>query len=554
MQVPRNFQMFLPPGAEAVRRALAHYVTEQRWFGGRVRQVVSTQVNDLVALASPEGDRSQLADQYALLFVQVSYNEGLPEVYALPIAAEKKDDARRANAAAQTAVLAGHIRPIVTTEHAIYYEPLTEVGFWQTLLACLWQPVQGIHGQIVGFRTPLWPEGLQAVSAVQPGHAQQTNTAAVLNSGIFVKLFRRLEDGPNPDLEIGRYLAEHKRFSFVPPVWGGLEYEHADGVRSSIALVQRYLPGALDGWRYFMDLTVQWLHDAEQTAATVDLRSVSRLHELWHLAQAFPQDVPKALPPELLDRAHRLGQVTAWLHQALAADSDTPDFAPERPAREDMQALVCQVHAACEKALALLPRTPRLAAAAALLDDTALAQVRKLLVRHSQLLLLHAPDGLYLIRCHGDYHLGQVLHSDGDFYIIDFEGEPARPLHERRKKQCALRDVAGMVRSFHYLTSALRLAAHDVLSPAALGLSCAIPLRSDGLLQALYGWLAVAYLAGYRQQSAGAIFVPREPHDWLHLVRLFSLEKAAYEFAYEMNHRPSWVAIPLLGLQLLAQE
>jgi len=325
--------------------------------------------------------------------------------------------------------------------------------------------------------------------------------------------------GINPEFEIGRFLTEVARFPHCAPVAGALEHVAADGATSALALLQGYVSNQGDGWAF----TIAYLgrHFAE----------AARL-------QAVPADVHGPY----VELARTLGERTAGLHRALAVPGGGPAFDAEPVTAADVAAWKARVRS---EALATLDT---LAKGSAALDESVrpqakdlLKDTRKLIARIDAFAL--EPQGAHKTRFHGDYHLGQVLLQRNDFVIIDFEGEPARSLEERRAKHSPLRDVAGMLRSFDYARwAALRRAAKtgqdlDDLAPLAAAWENAA---------------RAAFLEAYDTAIRGT-GVYASPEQMRAMLDLFVLEKALYELRYELGNRPEWAAIPLQGILALAR-
>ncbi len=315
--------------------------------------------------------------------------------------------------------------------------------------------------------------------AIRRGKAEQSNTSIRIGEHAILKVIRKLEEGPHPELEVGRFLTAVAGFSGTPAMLGWMEL---DGI--TLSVMQGFVPNQGDGWGWVLDRI------GSGDDATAWLR--------------------------------RMGERTAQMHQAFATDSQEADFRPQPVTPADTQAWTQAVHAMADRALdALAAARDRLPAATRSLADAALSR-RADLTHRIDTLLTPAP-AFAKTRHHGDYHLGQVLVAGDDAIIIDFEGEPMRPLAERRAHHAALRDVAGMLRSLAY--------------------AAATAQRPD--------WAAgagQAFLDAYRQAAAGGRFLPADPADADRVVRFFMLEKALYEVAYELANRPDWVAIPLRGV------
>jgi len=347
--------------------------------------------------------------------------------------------------------------------------------------------------------------------------AQTTNTSITLGERLFLKFYRRVRPGVNPELEIGRYLTEQAGYKNCVPVAGAVEYSSDQKEPATLALLQAYVPNQGDGWSYTLDYLERYMES--RRSITDPLKE---------------EPPPREVHGAYLALAQTLAVRTAELHRAFAAGLTAP-FRPEPLTAEDVAAWKARVAKEAEETLALVERRQP--------EKTELAGRRRQLLQRIE--RCAAPAGPAMkIRHHGDYHLGQVLLASNDFLIIDFEGEPSRPLAESRRKHSPLRDVAGMLRSFNYAkwSALMRLAQAD---PAF-----------DRLHASMNAWEAVvraAFLDSYAQASAGAgLFASFD--DVRGLLSLFEIEKVLYELRYELDNRPTWVHIPLQGLAALLEE
>ena len=360
--------------------------------------------------------------------------------------------------------------------------------------------------------------------AVSRLHVQSSNTSATLTSPkdgdrLFLKFYRRVRAGINPEFEVGRFLTEVARFPHCVPLLGALEYaaeirneikdkqtikNQAKEQTATLALLQAYVPNQGDGWSYTLGYLDRFLEDRR---AVVQAEPVKNVHGAY-----------LALMETLAGR-------TAGLHRALAMRSGDPAFEPEPLSVQDVQAWKARVGKEAEETLALLEA-----------KNQSIDKAKVL----SKIDSCSLPKGPSLkTRIHGDYHLGQVLLANNDFVIIDFEGEPSRPLEESRRKHSPLRDVAGMLRSFSYAKwSALKRAAEA--DPAVEKLA----LELDAWEQAA----RAAFLAAYAEAVRGSELYA-SPDDVRGLLDLAELEKVLYELRYELGNRPEWLHIPLQGLR-----
>jgi maltose alpha-D-glucosyltransferase/alpha-amylase len=347
---------------------------------------------------------------------------------------------------------------------------------------------------------------------------EQSNTSLIFGDRAIMKLYRRLERGEHPDAEIARFLTTRARFPYTPELLATALFE-SSGEREVAAMLQRYLPGSRDAWRVALERGREYFQG----------RPTRR--------------IPFAAETQTL------GDVTRQMHVALASDERDPAFAPEPATVDDVERWARGAQNEAVRALTLLERT----VASGALDDATARKAKRVLANAAAASMLAdswlvelGDDAGVRIRHHGDYHLGQVLQAaDGTFMVIDFEGEPARPLTERRAKHSALRDVAGMLRSFAYAAATL---ADE--SRATLGDRNAVTRASRWERQ-----MREAFLRGYLPEGKEhPPFVPSGRARFDVLLELFETEKMFYELMYELNNRPGWVWIPLSAVASRLRE
>lgn len=362
--------------------------------------------------------------------------------------------------------------------------------------------------------------GLDEQSEVRYLGAEQSNNSVVVGGRLVLKLIRRVNPGIHPELEMSAYLTA-AGFANISPLLAWVSRVDARQQPHLLMIAQGYLSNQGDAWAWTQDTLERAIRD-ELEPASVDAEGpANALAELAGFAALFGQ---------------RLGE----MHLLLAAATEDEDFQPRPSSEQDSQRWGRQIAAQLERALHLLAqhRDALDAAGQALVDD--LQQQRQGLTRHVEQLAAQARGGL-LIRVHGDLHLGQVLVVQGDAYLIDFEGEPSRPLEERRAKLSPYKDVGGVLRSFDY-------AAAMILRSAAGDLSDAARQARQRVARQYLQQSRQAFVEAYGMATAAM------PHAWEDAqgeqaaLELFTLEKAAYEIIYEAENRPSWLAVPLHGL------
>jgi maltose alpha-D-glucosyltransferase/alpha-amylase len=368
--------------------------------------------------------------------------------------------------------------------------------------------------------------------------AEQSNTALLYDSAFFFKLYRRTAEGVNPDMEIIRFLTEKTKFRSIPYFAGAIEYTLAGKAPHVLGMLQEYVPNQGDAWTYSLDAVKRYFE-----------RLLSKRHAFGadELAMSvFDFEVPE-LPAQVqelvggiyLEFARLLGQRTAELHLALSSVDSDPAFAPEPFSLLYQRSLYQSLRSLTRKVLQLFGSGMRRLPEALREEAREICDSEKAILRQFEKILKKKLP-VTKTRIHGDFHLGQVLYTGKDFVLIDFEGEPARSLSERKIKRSPLVDVAGMLRSFHYAVHA-EYFSHISLRPEH------VP-ELQPWLDLWYHCVAKTFLSAYRTTAGDAGFLPKEPKDLTTLIEVFLLEKAVYELGYEINNRPEWLVIPFRGI------
>jgi len=460
---------------------LTAFLRERRWFGEKSQPSLTARIADVIPIPG-DGQR------WAVARVVVTLEDGTAASYQLALSVRESEMSRvHAPAAVLASVESGVVKGLL-------FDAIDDAAFRARVARALsrGEGFAGDGASLVSERVGNGSPRLSGASRVVGG--EQSNSSIIFGEDAIFKLFRRLEAGESPDVEITRYLTAHTTFRNTPELYAVLVLVH-DGERAVAGMLSRFIPGAMDGWAH----------------------ALAR-------ARAFAHGESELRDDPFASESHRLGEVTAELHRALATPTDDPAFAPRDATAADVARWAGATRKSVEQGFELLERlAPRL-------DDRSRPLALEVVGRRIDAFehldaIVHALGGPaaagMLSRHHGDYHLGQVLRTDDDWMIIDFEGEPARPLAERRALSSPARDVAGMLRSFAY--AAATAAAHG-----------------DADRDRAAHWEAMArdaFLRGYGDTRAAP------------LIAMFELEKLFYELAYELNNRPLWVWIPLLGIQ-----
>jgi maltokinase len=446
--------------------SLRTWVQEQRWYASKSRSVSGIDIVEGIALR----DEPSLF----LALVQTRFATGTHELYQLPLSLARADDTRPG-------------RAIARTSDWVAYDALTDPPRLLELVQRMdrGDEIDAAEGRF-SFHRANGVATIRDDAEVRAMGVEQSNSSLVIDGELVLKVFRKLEPGINPELELLRFLTA-RGFPNIAPLHGWYDYDGAP-LAATLGVAQQFLPDSVGGWELALD--------------------------------EIATD-----PAEFLGQLADLGRVTAQLHNALASDASDPAFSPEEPSQEALSLLTATVDEDIERIFLRLPDDERMASIAGRGQD-----VRERLAARSQIGVAGR-----VIRTHGDYHLGQTLHTPGGWVIIDFEGEPARPLPERRQKRSPLRDVAGMLRSFAYVTSAT-----EILRGRPAPAQFEDQARERFLVQ---------YFA-----HVDPTLLPAGEAAVTNLLSIYELEKAIYELQYELDNRPDWVSIPVAGIRRLLES
>ncbi|HKO27982.1 MAG TPA: hypothetical protein VJU80_11035 [Solirubrobacteraceae bacterium] len=458
--------------AEEIRRCvdeedLRDWVKQQRWYASKARSVAGIEIIESVTLREDP--------LLVLALVETRFGTGTHELYQLPLAIRPPNDVPRGGS-------------IAHTDDWAVYDALAEPEHACELLRRIdsSDEIETDDGRFSFHPFDGAGTGAEATDVRLMG-VEQSNSSVVFDDRIVLKVFRKLEPGVNPELEMLRFLT-YRGFPNIAALHGWYEYE-GQAFQATLGVAQAFLPDAVGGWELALD---------EITTA----------------------------PDAFLERLGSLGTVTAQLHNTLASDAGDPAFSPEEPSQEALSLLTATVDEDIERIFLRLPDDdPKLAPIAGRGQD-----VRERLASRAQIGVTGR-----VIRTHGDYHLGQTLHTPRGWVILDFEGEPARPLPERRQKRSPLRDVAGMLRSFAYVTSAV-----EILK----GQHAPADFEDRARTQFLNCYFA----------AVDPTLMPSGEAAIKNLLSIYELEKAIYELRYELNNRPDWTAIPVAGIVRLLES
>ena len=537
--------------------ALQPYVRGRPWFRGKDRELKNLQIRDAIRLPTDTGPA-------LLLFLRTEYIQGEPEEYLLPVAAATAGEAAVVESTMPQHVIA-RILPEGKDSPLVLYEATRGKCFCRAVLDTILRrrALEGSEGELKGVATPALRHtaanllrsgrtepraadaGGSGVPALEPilSNTEHTNGTVIFGDHFFLKLFRRLERGVNPELEIGQVLTQ-RGLATIPPVEGWVEYRRPSGETFTAGILTRFLPHGQDAWVYTIDMLSRYFERAHTAPTETKLEPLAQGSLLDLAARDTPETVV-ALIGTYIELARLLGQRSAELHLALA-NEEQRDFAPEpftpfyqRSLFQSMRNLAVQIFQRLRSEAGHLPMTTAaMASKVTGLESEILARVRK---------ICDGPFDAKRIRCHGDFHLGQVLFTGKDFIFLDFEGEASRSFGERRIKRSPLRDAAGMIRSFDYITQVALFKQVELGTVQAKDLPALGPWTDFW-----YRWVSATFLKSYLTVMSDSGLLPRNRQQLAVLLEAHLLEKALHEIAYELTHRPDWVRIPLHGiLQLL---
>lgn len=518
---------WLGQNVEGVAGAIRpEYFKSKRWFGSKLREIKAQKLLDFALLQSDPA-------LMLWLLVEISYTEGEAERYHTPLVF------------CQAGALPDHLRQqeqpvalVVQTAGGEYwaYDGLADDDFSTALYQRIYDGTDLLsQAGVVHFEAVPGRMAEREVHSIKRISGEQSNTSLIFNEKLILKGFRKLLAGQNPDFEVPFFLTTQAGFRYVPAVAGYIEYQPGGGEAAQVGVIAEFKPNSGNGRAYTLEQLRDYFRQVEQVQA--GLSGQERKRQAAEFARPYAA------------AARRLGQITGEMHNALASRGDVLAFAPEPITEEDVKGWQGQIAGLIEQVTNSI-KTQGDRQPAGLRD-----QLQKVVDHKGEYLKLIgqltalSETGVCKIRYHGDYHLEQVLKTGDDFIILDFEGEPLRSLAERRAKQCPLKDIAGMLRSFDY-------AAYSGLFEAQARLAERLSFEE------LEGWTVAweqvarpAFLEGYFEVTGQeACFLPRSQAVLEQAISVFELEKAFYELNYEFNNRPTWVPIPVNGLLRIIGE
>ena len=531
-----NWQRFVEePARSALAASLSLYAREQRWYRSKATPLKSTEIEDVVLFGEAQ------SSDHCLVVLGVELEDGSRESYVMPL---RFVPAARTAAEPPSSLLANVEIRIAGDQQSLrgaLFDASGSLAFAESLFRVLvdGQPLAGEHSTLSGEAfVALTKEGRSLEPRLLA--LEQSNSTILYGSSWILKLLRKLEPGPNVELEVGKFLTQATPRPWVPQPAGALQLNSESGTRT-LAVVSEYIESRGTAWSVILEALFTFFErvlTSEASLPTVALPSASNAE----CDEAVPEVLLQLASPTFT-LVGLLAERTAELHRALGRKTQEPGFGQEPFTLLHQHSLYQTAHTAlarcCKK---LLERERNLPADAAALVKSVTSVER--VIDEQLRRITQGKLSVTRIRCHGDYHLGQVLFTGDDFVIIDFEGEPGRPVSDRRYKRSPLRDVAGMLRSFAYAAeTALR---SERVRPEDRA-------RLAPWAEAFRAWCCVSFVRTYLAGIEGEAYCPTKPATARLLLDFYELEKALYEIDYELNNRPHWLIVPLAGLARIAQ-
>jgi maltose alpha-D-glucosyltransferase / alpha-amylase len=520
-------------------KILLRYMMKLRWFGGKGRLIENLKILNKAQFSMDDSN-------VCLLQLEVFYESGLPETYQLALAFGKESFAFKLEENCPKAVVA---KMKINGEEGILYDAAFGIDFQMAIVKGMAErkSIRVSDGEIKFLGNETLKKHVDQQEKIKPRilSGEQSNTSIIYDNKFFLKIFRKIDKAINPDVEMSHYLSEFAHFEHIPKFVGTIEWRTSSGT-VVLGMMQEVVESSSDAWTYMLD-RLDAFNEKILTHADMHLPPAEKAGSLLEPLDFdnIPPAMKELIGGNAAELAHLLGVRTGEMHKSLALGINLPDFRPEdyslhyqRSLYAGLQSLVRGTFQNQARNMSKLSEEARKEAEEVLnMREDILALFRNIYKKKID---------ISKIRIHGDYHLGQVLFTGKDFVITDFEGEPARAYSERRLKRCALRDVAGMIRSFHYAAYG-SLFLDNQIRPEDFG-------KLMPFVEQWYHYMSGFFMNAYLEAVEGTDLIPDNKEDLDTLMTTFLLEKAIYELNYELNNRPDWVIIPLRGIKSILKR
>ncbi len=519
-------------------RILPRYISGCRWFGGKARKIVRVAVKENIEMRG--------RDDLHYLIVEVHYPSGSNERYQLPVSYVPADGIDPEDEHFSKKVI---VKVRVGESEGYLCDAVWQEEFRRALLDMIVShaDLKGKAGKITSLRGAKLDQVLEGAEVEEMESslfgAEQSNTSIMYGDSLCLKIYRKISSGISPEVEICRVLTENSRFTSIPLYLGALNFTKSRREQCSLAVLQNYVQNQGDAWKVTLPFVHRYYEDVLARLSQTEI--VPELPKSVSGASPMPDIMHELIGEAYLDMVRKLAGRTAGMHKALASKRLGADFAPEPFTTLYQRSIYQSMREQVKRGMVMLKQQKKnIAVEYQELAEKILDSERAILQQ-----LSHIKQGKIegsKIRIHGDYHLGQVLFTGKDFIIIDFEGEPARSLSERRLKRSVFRDLAGMIRSFHYAAFNVLVNDRSIRPEDVESLEPWAELWSFYVSQHFYGV--------YAREIKDKGLIPKDPEQQALLLRAYLMDKAIYELNYELNNRPEWIGIALKGLGRLLES
>ncbi|NLL61653.1 MAG: maltose alpha-D-glucosyltransferase [Candidatus Atribacteria bacterium] len=504
------------------------FLKEQRWFGSKSQRILKISISEVLTL--PQKNSVNI-----LLLLKVNYSAASEEIYSIPLSFASIEYAHELLIEKPQSIL---LQYQSDTQEGFIYDATLDESFHQTLLQLIAHRhiVGGVEGKLKAYPGKYFKGLTKLINRVEQSHlltTEQSNSSILYDRTLILKLFRKLDEGINPDLELTKYLSKKTYFQNTPSFAGALEYWKKDGSQITLGMLSPFIPNEGSAWELAQDYLVRYYEKVLSQPSQPSLPDSF----FPNIEQDIPEEIQELIEVPFIEMVSLLGKRTAELHNTLGSSTQDREFKPEsfstlyqRSVFQSLQSLVKRVFLSLKKNYKLYPETIQE-------DLQKVLSLESQIITYSRQITTQKLDAKK-IRIHGDYHLGQVLYTGNDFYIIDFEGEPARPLGVRRLKHCPLKDVAGMLRSFYYAA---------FTPPLQKKITGGDYDKLEQWAKLWIFYISKVFLNAYFEHIQQTL-IPKNQLEISQLLNIYLLEKVTYEIRYEMDNRPDWLAIPLKGL------
>jgi maltose alpha-D-glucosyltransferase/alpha-amylase len=524
----------------SLEKLMRSYVRKNRWFRGKAKKIKAIDIKNTIPLSTGN------LNSYVII-IETKYIEGKPEQYVIPVSIKTGEiiaDVKFKHPEAMIAYVEvdGHEGVMYDGSYSqevrdIFLQLITQKGILKTRKGS----IVGVPGKKMSSKVKKSELPLNSRVLL----AEQSNTSILYDNRFFFKMYRSPEEGNNPELEIIKTLTENTSFRNFPTFAGALEYRESNNESSALGILIDFVQNEGNAWEFTQSSIDRYfdriIEDKEYLMSGKPIDTTTDLVE--HVGEEKMHDL---LGPFFIEMIQLLGKRTAEMHLALASVESKKDFKPEPFSLLYQKSLYQSFRTLIKRTLNDMKSSKRK------LNNEQKALIDDIIGNESLLLstIKHTLEKKKIhtskTRVHGDYHLGQVLFTGKDFVIIDFEGEPTRSLTARKLKHCPFKDVAGMLRSFHY-----------AIYMGQLENQSKIPESADVLSPWLEAWYEIVrktFIDSYLETAGDASFIPKEEREINDLLSVYTIEKAIYEADYEFNNRPDWLHIPLNGLKKILDD